>query len=683
MLASVLVAIDCLSTSSWTASIEGSLINQSNITLLTICVDVIVGAYVIAKSIQHKKLLAGLLAGLQVVLLLVFEIAIGHEVLIVNDLVVDEFSVIMALVIGIIGSGICVYALGYMRDFHAHAKPTTDGETDAASASAAAPTSESATPAADRRPVFFALMFLFLSAMFGIVFFNNLGWLLCAWEVTSVCSFALIGYTRTKEAIDNSFRQIAINLLGGIAFTLALILLGTQGIGELDLLISVGGAPALALPIGLIALAAMTKAAQVPFQSWLLGAMVAPTPTSALLHSSTMVKAGVFLLIKLAPTLGWNTNGIMVMFVGALTFLFCSAVAISQSNAKRVLAYSTIANLGLIVACAGVGTPEAVWAAIFLLIFHAAAKSLLFLCVGTAEHHIASRDIEDMDNLFVRMPGLARLMALGIIVMFAAPFGMLVSKWAVIVSLVESGNLILLIILAFGSAMTFMFWAKWLGKLLGIASRPQALEHNEPVHRSEWASIALMALLAIGLSLSFPFISQYVIVPYLFALETGIVPVGLSAWHTDALAAISLENLLIMAFIALALTVIVALFLAKRRRPKTQGLKAQGPTAQPAAQAATAQAPTAQPAAQEPASPQKGLRRPRIAPIYLAGVGLDFDNRSYRDSLSGESVATQRNWYMEGWFGESLLTPVMNTMCLTVLAFGAIGALLGLGGWSL
>ena len=112
----------------------------------------------------------------------------------------------------------------------------------------------------------------------------------------------------------------------------------------------------------------MTKAAQMPFHTWLLGAMVAPTPTSALLHSSTMVKAGVFMLIKCAPIYAVSFGpSIFVILVGGLTFLFCSFLAISQVNAKRVLAYSTIANLGLITACAGVGTAEAIWAAIFLV----------------------------------------------------------------------------------------------------------------------------------------------------------------------------------------------------------------------------------------------------------------------------------------------------------------------------
>ena len=116
------------------------------------------------------------------------------------------------------------------------------------------------------------------------------------------------------------------------------------------------------------------------------------------------------------------------------------------------------------------GTAEAVWAACFLILFHAIAKSLLFLCVGTAEHHIGSRDIESMDLLFDRMPRLARFMMLGIMCMFIAPFGMLLAKWATLVSFVDTRQVALIIILAFGSAATFMFWAKWLGKLSGIAA---------------------------------------------------------------------------------------------------------------------------------------------------------------------------------------------------------------------
>ncbi|MFR7403263.1 MAG: proton-conducting transporter membrane subunit [Coriobacteriaceae bacterium] len=187
------------------------------------------------------------------------------------------------------------------------------------------------------------------------------------WEVTTLCSFLLIGYTRTEEAIANAFRQIIMNLAGGLGFLVALwccaLTVGTFSFYEF-LVIGQNNPALTTLAVTALAFAGITKAAQMPFQTWLLGAMVAPTPTSALLHSSTMVKAGVFLLVKLAPVFHVSpAPAVMVMLVGGITFALCSFMAISQSNAKRVLAYSTIANLGLITACAGVGTAEAVWAA--------------------------------------------------------------------------------------------------------------------------------------------------------------------------------------------------------------------------------------------------------------------------------------------------------------------------------
>jgi ech hydrogenase subunit A len=636
---------------------------------LFFAVDLIIAAYIIYRGLKHRRLLAVGLASLQLILAVIYEFSLSSSIVIYTEIYLDSLTAIMVLIIGIIGSGICVYSLGYMRDFQAHdsviassagtKQPVIASAESAKQPSHAATTPEivaAATPetvspvsqedpeaeaqpgSKDRRPVFFALMFLFLSAMFLLVVSNKLTWLLCAWEITTVCSFALIGYTRTEEAITNAFRQIVMNLLGGVGFSLALLIVGLSQIGELDLLIALGANPGLfsisvALPIALLAFAGITKAAQMPFQSWLLGAMVAPTPTSALLHSSTMVKAGVFLLIRLAPTFGFNGNGMMVMLIGGLTFLFCSLLAISQSNAKRVLAYSTVANLGLIVACAGVGTPEAVWAATFLLIFHAAAKSLLFLCVGTAEHHIGSRDIEDMDNLFVRMPTLAKLMALGMLVMFIAPFGMLIAKWAVIVSLVQTSNLVLLVILAFGSAATFMFWAKWLGKMLAIAQSESNLEHK--VHRSEWAALILMAALTVLLSVGFPFISEYLVVPWLANSMSAFFLLRPGSWAAVA-PAISFDNLLIMAVLVLVLIVVFIIFFGRSKK--------------------------------------------RQVPIYLAGLGIDFDKRSYRDALSQPRVAVQRNWYMEDWFGEKTLAPIANVMCTAIIVLGIfLGTLALLG----
>jgi len=569
-------------------------------------ISVAFAAVIIGFGVKYKNPLAIALAAIQIVGDVVFEFGFAPAAHVRVGLYVDSLSIVMALIIGVIGSGICVYALGYMTDFQKHLDEHGEGLTE--------------LQRKDRRPTFFALMFLFLSAMFVIVFSNNMTWMFAGWEVTTACSFLLIAYTRTDEAIRNAFRQIIMNLIGGIAF-LAALYLSTIFLGTLSFeqFITLGVAhPAFAaVPVAALALAGLTKAAQMPFHTWLLGAMVAPTPTSALLHSSTMVKAGVFLLVKLSPLfLVCTVPAQMVIFVGGITFMLCSFMAISQSNAKRVLAYSTIANLGLIVACAGVATPEAVWAAILLIIFHAAAKSLLFLCVGTAEHHIGSRDIEDMDLLFNRMPRLARLMMIGIMAMFIAPFGMLIAKWATLVSFVESGQILLVLMLAFGSAATFMFWGKWLGKLSGIASQPENVELT--VHPSEWASQGLMAIIAVVACIALPLMSSTFVEPYI------------SGVFGDFGRSIMLDDLWISSILA---TFVIVVFLAGLR-----GSKAKRGT------------------------------------VYLAGVGVDPDARTYRNSLSGVSTATSRNMYLEAIFGEDRIRPLGEVICTIVIVVAILAS---------
>jgi ech hydrogenase subunit A len=564
-------------------------------------ISIAICATICAFGIKYKNVFAVVLAIVQLAGSLVFEFVFAHGIDVQLSLYVDTLSAIMALIIGIIGSGICVYALGYMKDFQAH---EPEG-------------------ARDRRPTFFAIMFLFLSAMYVIVFSNNMSWMFTGWEVTTLCSFLLIAYTRTDEAVRNAFRQIIMNIAGGIGFLVALfavvICFGTLSFSEFIALGSLFPSVA-ALPVCALAFAGLTKAAQMPFHTWLLGAMVAPTPTSALLHSSTMVKAGVFLLIKLAPLfLVCPVPAVMCELVGGVTFLLCSCMAIAQSNAKRVLAYSTIANLGLIVACAGVGTPEAVWAAIFLVIFHAIAKSLLFLCVGTAEHHIGSRNIEDMDLLFQRMPKLARFMMLGIMCMFIAPFGMLIAKWATLISFVETNSFVLILLLAFGSGATFMFWAKWLGKLTGIAGEPEDVELT--VHKSEWAALYLMAGLIIAVCVLLPVISSCIVEPYIASMF-GVPAQGVGQ-----------DNL----WIASVLVAFVAIVLFG------------------------------------------GLRhsRQKKVDVYLSGVGTDFATRTYVNSMGGQTQATARNLYLEPLFGEGRLKVAGEVICsvLIVIAFIASGVL--------
>ena len=188
-------------------------------------------------------------------------------------------------------------------------------------------------------------------------------------------------------------------------------------------------------------------------------------------------------------------------------------MAISQSNAKRVLAYSTIGNLGLIVACAGVGTYNLMWVAILLIIFHAVAKSLLFLCVGTVEQRIGSRDIEDMGGLIVRMPKLAVMMFIGMAGMFLAPFGMIISKWAAIEAFITAPfGLVFIVILAFGGSASLFFWSKWMGKIISVM---RASDVNEETDKTEkWAVLYILTGLVVLVCLIFPLISSVLIEPF-------------------------------------------------------------------------------------------------------------------------------------------------------------------------
>ena len=368
-------------------------------------------------------------------------------------LYIDHLSIIMCLIIAIIGSLICVYAIRYMRDHEEHRihlgelKETT-------------------------QPRFFFFMLMFLGAMNGLVFANNLLWLGFFWEMTTLACWGLIRHDGTPIAITNAFRALWMCLIGSVGFSLAIMFLWNESPGSISLMevISNGASagPLFLLPFALLCLAGFTKAAQLPFQSWLLGAMVAPTPVSALLHSSTMVNAGVYLVLRIAPGFQGTHLSTLIAIYGGAVFLATAILAISQSEAKKVLAYSTIGNLGLIILCAGINTPLAIAVGTMLLIFHAISKGLLFLCAGAIEHHIWSRNIEDMEGIARNLPLLTGITIAGMLSMLVAPFGVLIAKWGAMEAASGIGvwSTLVLVLLMLGSGATTVFWAKWIGRFL-------------------------------------------------------------------------------------------------------------------------------------------------------------------------------------------------------------------------
>ena len=447
-------------------------------------------------SFKYKKGVISLLAIVQTLLVAGLEL-FGPELEEVPALHFDWLTFVMILIIGVIGSLIGIYAVGYMHGYHIHHhKELTD-----------------------RRSFFLAMIFVFFGAMFGLVFSQSLIWMYFFWEITSVTSFLLIGYTRTEEAIDNSFKALWMNLLGGcgIAAAIAVGILALNTVNLYDIIalaMDNAGAALYLMPIAFLAFAALTKSAQFPFSGWLLGAMVAPTPSSALLHSATMVKAGVYLLIRISAAMADNYVGNMVALVGGFTFLAASCFAITVSDGKKVLAYSTISNLGLIVACTGCGYEETIWAAVFLVIFHAVSKSMLFQCVGAIENTTGSRDVEDMQGLMSIFPKLAFVLMVGIAGMFLAPFGMLISKWAALKAFIDTNSVyvstLMVLFICFGSATTMFYWTKWMSKILGASGKDKSRDLTK---KNEYISMFFHAFLVVALILGFPWLSHNVLKP--------------------------------------------------------------------------------------------------------------------------------------------------------------------------
>lgn len=555
-------------------------------------------ALVVYYGFRYKKYYVALLSVAQTGLIAWLELT-GQSAEEGAHIFADRLTIIMSLIVGVVGALICVYAVGYMKDYHHHH-----------------------TEYKDRCPFFFAMLFVFLGAMFGLIFSGNLTWMYFFWEITSICSFLLIGYNKSTEAMNNSFRALWMNLLGGLGFAVAIVFCSIHfHIATLQSLLKLAGSEMVIIPVVLLAFAGLTKSAQLPFSGWLLGAMVAPTPTSALLHSATMVKAGVYLLLRLAPLLCGNAAGTMVSTIGGFTFLATSMLAVSQSDGKKVLAYSTVSNLGLITACAGIGMYEAVWAGVLLMMFHAVSKSLMFLSVGAVENSTGSRNIEDMHGLIVKLPRLAFIMIVGIAGMFLAPFGMLISKWAALKAFVDSNSLLLVVFLIFGSATTLFYWTKWLGKLVVVSHHSERLPNT--TKGSEWVSLFSQAALVIILCLVFPICSTNLVEPYLVDTFHKSMPAIISSGNT---------NIMLMMLCLILILPVSVHFLTFGKKNK-------------------------------------------VVMSYMAGANAG-DDRKFINSFGKEEKLYLSNWYMENYFGEKkILKPslVFAAAVIIILMIIAIG----------
>lgn len=420
----------------------------------------------------------------------------------------DGLSMLFSLMISGIGTLVFIYASGYLKgDRHL-----------------------------DR---FFAYLCIFMGAMLGLVLSDNMMLLFIFWELTSISSFFLIAYENgNEEARKSSLMALAVTGGGGFFLLAGLVLLA--GIFDAYSLEAIRQSGEVAynherfpLLLFLIFAGAFTKSAQFPFHFWLPGAMKAPTPVSAYLHSATMVKAGIYLLMRFAPVLGnnvlWETS---LQIVGGATMIFAAAHAILRTDLKAILAYSTISALGMLVFLIGIGTEAAYIACVVFILVHALYKAALFLITGAIDHETGTRDVTELSGLRkVFMP----LAVAGILAAFSnagIPFTFgFIGKDLIYEATLHAGNPILLTTAAVVTNILLLY----AGFIAGIKPFTGALPSTfKDLHMPMWslwvpAGMLAFAGLAIGI---FPqLVDQSIVKPALYAMQGVASRIPIKVWH--------------------------------------------------------------------------------------------------------------------------------------------------------
>lgn len=420
----------------------------------------------------------------------------------------DGLGTLFALLVSAVGALIVVYGGKYL-EHHPHARR------------------------------FNVVLFAFMGSMLGLVLSDNLLTLFVFWELTGFTSYLLIGFEHERpEARRAATQALIVTGGGGLALLAAGLLMlqagGTASISELALAGGLTASPAYTGLVLLVLLAAFTKSAQFPFHFWLPGAMQAPTPVSAYLHSATMVKAGVYLVARLTPVLGGTLlwTGTITAF-GAVTMIVGAARAMVETDLKRVLAYSTVSALGVLMVLFAGGTPAAATAGLTYLLAHACYKGTLFMVAGAIDHETGSRDVSRLGGLGRVMPMTALAAGLAAASMAGVPlFGGFLAKEQ-LYDTIRAGNLpgawsavttvaAVVASMCLGAAGLIAGLSPFQGRAM-----PTPASHDAPP--SLWAGPVVLAVAGVALGL-LPGLFSAVIAPAVTSIA-GAPAHGLALWH--------------------------------------------------------------------------------------------------------------------------------------------------------
>ncbi len=421
----------------------------------------------------------------------------------------DGLSLTFALLIGGIGTLVTAYSAKYMAK---HAD----------------------------RARFFVLLLAFMFSMLGLVLADNLVVLFVFWELTTITSYLLIGFDHADaKARRSALQAILLTGIGGLALLAGIILIGTAaGTYELSEIRAQGDVirtHALYVPILLLVLlGAFTKSAQVPFHFWLPNAMAAPTPISAYLHSATMVKAGIYLLARMHPTLAGTDLWIWTLTIfGAVTAVVASLLALRQTDLKLMLAYTTVMALGTLTMFLGAEATVAIAAAVTFLIVHSFYKAALFLLIGNIDHGTGTRDVRRLRGLRQAMPITAATTALAAFSMAGFPpfLGFIGKelKYEGALAIASEPLFVAAAVVTANALMVAVAGILVIKPFFGPAGTLPKTPHEAPVQ--QWICPAILAALGLLFGLAPGLIGQSLVQPAVTAILGRPETVKLALWH--------------------------------------------------------------------------------------------------------------------------------------------------------
>jgi NADH:ubiquinone oxidoreductase subunit 5 (subunit L)/multisubunit Na+/H+ antiporter MnhA subunit len=377
--------------------------------------------FVAVSFISAVALLTGVLAGQETALRIALPMGLSF------GLKADALAVFMALTSSGVACVIVIYSYGYMKEY-------------------------------DNLNEYYMDVVLFIGAMMGLVFSTNLIAIYMFWEISTVCCWRLIGFYRDDDVIKKAEKAYLITVGGALIMLVGFIgIYSMTGTFELDQIIGTK------LPnwiVITILFGILSKSATFPLHSWLPDAGVAPSPVTSLLHAAVLVKIGVYIYARLF-CITFTTSEVFtfaVPVVAAVSALISAGAALRATDIKRIIAYSTISQLGFILLGMSAGNEIGLEGGLLYILAHSIGKGGLFLCAGIVEHNLHTKDITKMGGLIKNMPVTAAAFLLcAASIMGIPPFGGFFAKYLVIDGIMSNGNIALGIVFIIGAVMTIMY----------------------------------------------------------------------------------------------------------------------------------------------------------------------------------------------------------------------------------